>query len=365
MPPAVLALETRGDKRFCEICGNLLRSAALAIRPYWGGSCNVRNCRCAQPCWGRRSNNVRDGTVGEHFHLPEGPCRRTIDGARVWRGTTAAEQVPVEHRFLADDRETISLAEILVTLGIGAVEDWSQSGRDPTKYASLTLQRWICNHGGATIDRRFDLDVSLSDRLVDYSDERGPKETLYLIVDPEAAAFAVLRPTLEFLEKIHPRLPATFFTHFVGSLNRWVRVYDFHDAEERVEMLREWYEGEANAEQYEVPDVEGCVPQCLKERPLSLRSLRAIGDTIRRHETRDLVNVLLELCRISTQVRRPEFTEDMGEQLMDSNPPLPCLLAAFSAGDAVAGCFDDEAETALETTPQPKPHHSAQVHGTD
>jgi len=262
-------------------------------------------------------------------------------------------EVPVEHRFLADDRETIRLAEILVTLGIGAVEDWSQSGRDPTKYASLTLQRWICNHGGATIDRRFDLDVSLSDRLVDYSDERGPRETLYLIVDPEAAAFAVLKPTLEFLEKIHPRLPATFFTHFVGSLNRWVRVYDFHDAEERVEMLREWYEGEANAEQYEVPDVEGCVPQCLKERPLSLRSLRAIGDTIRRHETRDLVNVLLELCRISKQVRRPEFTEEMGEQLMDSNPPLPCLLAVFSPGDAVAGCFDDEAETALETTPQP------------
>jgi hypothetical protein len=62
---------------------------------------------------------------------------------------------------------------------------------------------------------------------------------------------------------------------------------------------------------------------------------------------------LLELCRISKQVRRPEFTEEMGEQLMDSNPPLPCLLAVFSPGDAVAGCFDDEAETALETTPQP------------
>jgi hypothetical protein len=43
----------------------------------------------------------------------------------------------------------------------------------------------------------------------------------------------------------------------------------------------------------------------------------------------------------------------MGEQLMDSNPALPCLLAAFSSGDAVVGCFDEEAETALEVTPQP------------
>ena len=76
-----------------------------------------------------------------------------------------------------------------MTLGIGAVEDWSQSGRDPTKYVLLTLQRWIHNHGGGAIDRRFDLDVTLSDRLVDDSDERGPRETLYLIVDPEAAAF--------------------------------------------------------------------------------------------------------------------------------------------------------------------------------
>ena len=38
---------------------------------------------------------------------------------------------------------------------------------------------------------------------------------------------------------------------------------------------------------------------------------------------------------------------------MDSNSPLPCLLAAFSSGDAVVGCFDDEAQTAMETTPHP------------
>src|SRR5208282_1175884 len=84
MRPGVLALETRGDVRFCEIYGNSPRSAALAIRTYLGGSCNVRNCRCAQPCWAKRSNNVRDGTVGEQFHLPEGPYRRALDGARVW-----------------------------------------------------------------------------------------------------------------------------------------------------------------------------------------------------------------------------------------------------------------------------------------
>jgi len=217
----------------------------------------------------------------------------------------------------------------------------------------LTLQRWIRDRGGASIQRRFDLDLTLSDRLVDYSDERGPEGTHYLIVDPDSAAFVVLIPALELLGRVHPRLPATFFSHFVRSLNRWVRVYDYHDAEERVDMLREWYGGEEDPEQYEVPDIEGCTPKCLREPSLSLRGLTELNRRIRNQEVKALVRGLLELCRVSNQAERPGFTEDMGEQLMDSNPPLPCLLAAFSSGDAVVACFDDEAQTAMETTPQP------------
>ncbi len=263
------------------------------------------------------------------------------------------DEIPLEHRFVADDREGIKLAEILVDCNIGVAEDWDASNSDPTKYVTLTLQRWIRDHGGAAIERRFDLEILLGDRLVDYSDERGPEGTLYLTVDPAGAAFVLLNPVIAPLEKVHLRLPATFFGTFVGSLNRWVRVYDYRDAVERVEMLREWYEGEENPEQYEVPDVEGCTPKCLKEAPLSLRGLKVLGQSITDKEIKPLIAGLLELCRVSNQAKRPEFTDDMGEQLMDSNPPLPCLLAAFSSGDAVVGCFDDEAQTAMETTPHP------------
>lgn len=263
------------------------------------------------------------------------------------------ERIVIEQRFSADDREIITLAEILVVSDIAAVEDWERSGRDAAKYLSATLARWIREHGGAAIARRFDLDLTLSDRLLDYADERGPEGTLYLIVDPDSAAFALLKPVLELLETVHPRLPVTFFRHFVGSLNRWVRVYDYHDAEERVEMLREWYEGEDNAEQYEMPDVEGCTPKCLKEQPMALQALKELSRSVADQQVKLLITGLLELCDVSKQAKRPEFTDEMGEQLMDSNPPLPCLLAAFSSGDAVLGCFDDEAQTAMEVTPQP------------
>jgi hypothetical protein len=81
--------------------------------------------------------------------------------------------------------------------------------------------------------------------------------------------------------------------------------------------------------------------------------LKDLNQEMRNKEVRVLVSSLLELRSISQQAKRPEFTEDMGEQLVDSNPPLPCLLAAFSSGDAVVGCFDDEAQAAMETTPHP------------
>jgi hypothetical protein len=154
-------------------------------------------------------------------------------------GLPSLASVPPEQRFSADDREVIALAEILVKSDIAAAEDWSKSEREVTKYLLLTLRRRIHTHGGSAIDRRFDLDLTLSDRLVDYSDERGPDGTLYLVLDPDRAAFVLLTPTIELLENVHPRLPATFYSHFAGALSRWVRVYDYHDAEERVEMLRE------------------------------------------------------------------------------------------------------------------------------
>jgi hypothetical protein len=70
----------------------------------------------------------------------------------------------------------------------------------------------------------------------------GRKGVLYLVLDPDGAAFVLLKPTLELLETAHQRLPSTFFMDFAGSLNRWVRVYDYRDAEERIDLLREWYE---------------------------------------------------------------------------------------------------------------------------
>jgi hypothetical protein len=65
-----------------------------------------------------------------------------------------------------------------------------------------------------------------------------------------------------------------------------------------------------------------------------------------------LVEVVINLDRVSAQAKGPEIGDDIGEHLSDCNPPLPCLLALFAEGDPVEACFNEEADGMLEVTPE-------------
>jgi hypothetical protein len=145
----------------------------------------------------------------------------------------------------------------------------------------------------------------------------------------------------------------TFFNLFVGALNRWTRVYDFRDAEERAETLREWAAQEPDADQYEIPDVQGSIPASMRQIALGERGLAQLKDKISDPLAAKLVEAALALDRVSAQAKRPELGDDIGQQLTDCNPPLPCLLALFAEGDPVAAAFDEEAQGMLEVTPEP------------
>jgi len=266
------------------------------------------------------------------------------------------EGMPLKYLYSADDSASVALARTLVELDLAAPEDWQSAHRDPGMYVLKTIERRIAAHGGAAIRRRFDLYATLGSDLDEYSDnnEEKPDGTqLYLTVDPDRCGFVVLGPTLELLEKAHPRLPATFYSLFARALNGWVRIYDFHDAEERVTMLKDWIAGEADEDQYEIPDVEGCIPACIKERPLSRRNLREVRAQLGPRQAGLLIDAVLDLADISGHAKRPDLTEQMREQLGDTNPPLPSLLAVFVEGDCVEGSFDEDGQTMMEVTPEP------------
>jgi hypothetical protein len=248
------------------------------------------------------------------------------------------------------------LAKALVELDIAIPGDWNRADCDPTSFTRLTLERWIKAHGGSAIRRRFLLVASISDTPCEWADRDESKPNqLFLIVEPSEATCGcvTLGPTLDLLEKVHPQLPVTFFNLFVGALNRWTRIYDFRDAEERAEMLREWAAQEADADQYEIPDVQGSISACMRKAVLNEGELACLKAKINDPLTAKLVEAAINLDRLSAQAKRPEIDDDIGQQLSDCNPPLPCLLALFAEADAVVACFDEEAQGRLEVTPEP------------
>jgi hypothetical protein len=262
--------------------------------------------------------------------------------------------VPLVHRLVADDRLAVLLAQSLLELDIATPADWAKAEYEPTPFIEITLGRWIGAHGGPDIQRRFILEARISTSPSAWADEdEANPQRLFLTVEPSEAGCLVFGPTLDLLEKCHPRLPATFFYQFVAALNRWARVYDLRDAEERIENLKDWIANEPDADQYELPDVQGSIPPCMKQPPLGLKSLSLLVGRITEPLAAKLVAGLLDLKNVSEKAERPQLDDCVGELLSDCNPPLPSLLAIFAESDGIAAAFDEESEGMMEVTPEP------------
>ena len=309
-----------------------------------------RSVRCRSQC--ERPHQQR--------HATRCPTRLASSGQLMAQGSGLVlprfGTVPVVHRLVADDRLAVLLAKALLELDIAVPRDWKRAEHDPTSFIRITLERWIHTHGGTAIRHRFLLSAVISNSPSEWAerDETKPNR-LFLIVEPSEATCgcAAFGPTLQLLESIHPQLPATFFHLFVGALNRWLRVYDLRDAEERVETLREWAAQEPDAGEYEIPDVAGSIPPCMRQAVLENSVLAQVKDRINDSTARKLVDAVIGLDSVSAQAQRPELDDDTGQQLSDCNPPLPCLVAVFAEGDAVSGSFDEEAQSMMEVEPEP------------
>lgn len=264
--------------------------------------------------------------------------------------------IPVVHKLIADDRQAVMLAKVLVELDIATPGDWKRADHDPTTFIRLTLERWIKLHGGSAIRDRFLLSAVISNSPLDWTQREGAKPSqLFLIIEPSEATCGCVSfgPTLKLLESIHSQLPATFFQFFVGALNRWIRIYDYRDAQERAETLREWAAQEPDADQYEIPDVAASILPCMGQEELNEGDLACLMDKINDPIAVNLLNAVLALDNVSKQAERPELDENIREELPDCNPPLPCLVAVFVDGDAVSASFDEEAQGMMEVEPEP------------
>jgi hypothetical protein len=264
--------------------------------------------------------------------------------------------VPVEQQLWQGEQAAARLAHSLLDAGIAHADDWIAANRNPFHFLKAALDRWLGDHGAPVVREHFSLDVLLSTSLDRYfaSDARsGDVSRVFLALAPDSAGYVILGPTLRLLESVHARLPATFLDLFLGPLNRWVRVYDHRDGLDRVERLREWYEGDPGADDIELPEVEHCIPESVKLKPLSRRSLATMMGRIENPRVRELFALAVELDRVSMAPERPAIDEETRELLMDCAEPVPALLVVFERNDPIEGCSDEDCQSVLEVTPAP------------
>ena len=266
--------------------------------------------------------------------------------------------IPTEYQFTGGIDAAARLALTLISADLADAARWAQVRGDPFAFIAGALKEFVETHGGEELRKEFFFRLGLVSDLDPYAcdgNETGLQDEMYIILEPDSAGYVVLEPTLRLLARTHPRLPMTFFDLFTGALNRWVRVYDYRDALERVEQLREWYESDPDGEHVELPAVDAATPACLRNKwnPLKPASVERLLEAVRNRKVRALVEAVLELNKISHKGTRPSIGERAEARLADTNPPVPALVAVFKKHDAIEGCFDDECQGMLECTPEP------------
>ena len=264
--------------------------------------------------------------------------------------------VPLEQQLWQGGHAAARLAHSFLEADVADVGDWIAAKQNPIEFLKRALERWLYEHGEPAIREQFSLDVTLSTSLDRYfcaDGKSGDVSRVFFALEPDSAGYVILGPTIRLLESIHPRLPVTFVYLFLGALNRWLRAYDYREAMDRVERLRDWYETDPEGGEVELPDIQHCVPKSVKRRPLGRRTLTAMMAAIENPLAHQLLELAIEMDRASNRHQRPEIDDDVRELLSDCGEPVPALLAVFERSDPIEGCFDEDCQTMLEVTPMP------------
>jgi hypothetical protein len=176
-------------------------------------------------------------------------------------------------------------------------------------------------------------------------------------IECSGCGFLKIGPAIAVLEEEAEGLGAAFYWKLTYALYRVMRIYNHDDALEYEERMKEYADDdEGNREQYEFPEVEKALPDCI-QRTLKIEyrgrmaQARRLLSLNRNGQYQSWMEHLHNIERLS-RLRLPtdvHFREDGGYDSI----PLPSLLVAFKEHDAIVACFDEEGQYMLEGSAEP------------
>jgi len=248
----------------------------------------------------------------------------------------------------------------LLRLGICRPSDWSGSAVD---FVERGFSRFCRENGADKAKKVWVGDLRIADCLFELTEQERnqleadsdePSQPLFFIGDYEAAASIPIGATLTALESEHDLLPAAFYQVLATNLYKWMRVYDYLDAQQHAEMwMEDMSDEELQASVYRKVAIEipGCITQYSKE--LTPARARDLLEQVqpRRSSLRQLIQYILEMddCGQGREHAWPgHLTEKdvpgISDWLMDAESSRPGCLITWYEDDAINACFDEEAQ---------------------
>jgi hypothetical protein len=251
------------------------------------------------------------------------------------------------------------LCAALVGEGLGTAETWKQSAGNALAFSKHALMNGIGADRGDQIQRNVEYHLEVSDQL-GHTGNDTELESGQLVVTIECGESGYFRigPTIDALEAEAEGLGAAFYWALTLSLYRVMRIYNHDDALMYEERMREYAEqdDEENSGQYEFPEVEKALPECIRktlkrECPDWRRRDRELLRNFRSGKYGSWIERLRRIQRLS---RLPfKQSREYLELGYYDDPPLPSLLVTFKEHDAITACFDEEGQYMMEGTAEP------------
>jgi len=264
--------------------------------------------------------------------------------------------VPTEYNHEVNAELLYDLGAALVKEGLGSPETWQQCGENAVPFAQRSIIDAIGSERGELLQRNVEFHLQVSDVL----ERDGDGSTLCngqlaITIECCGAGYLKIGPALDVLEKEAEGLGAAFYWTLIHALYRVMRIYDHDDALRYEEMLIESAneDDEENRSQYEFPEVEKALPQCIQK--TLKEKWRIEGRRLLRDHCngpfRAWIDRLRKIQRLS-RVRVEQARQSLEDRYYDG-PPLPSLLVAFKERDAITACFDEEGQHMLEGSSEP------------
>src|SRR5580704_5995078 len=225
-----------------------------------------------------------------------------------------------------DEGPAAILGMSLLRLGICRPNDWSGSAVD---FVERGFRRFCSQKRAANVKRVWVGDLRITDSLFELTEQErnqveagreGMTDHLYLVGDYEAAASIPIGATLASLEGEHPLLPAAFYQVFTTNLYKWMRVYDYLDAQEHADT---WMEDlsteELESSVYHKVDME--IPASIKRH----------SKTLKYRTTRNLLREIQPHTRVARALIRQALEMDAHGQGHEHAWPARSLRRTYQA----------------------------------